>query len=282
MKITALFTALLTPLLTGCGMELYDESTTKPSSFTYKEQPAQCDSKALTGKAGVIDGVKSSNQLLYNLRTPSNYNAAYTHPLLVVFSPAGTSAKKNERFTGLTHKATAAGFVIAYIDRVQLSLETLEQLGKIPEEIANQWCIDKQRIYYTGHSDGGTVTTALSFMEHSRGVAAAIAPSAAGMTGKDLSEQSCPPPLSVMVMHNSDDSHFPGYGKEASKWWAACNQCESTTQPSPIKDCIEYQNCSDGVRTLYCEKPGSHSAWPHLNDDMLGFLKAQRKKGIAQ
>lgn len=264
-------------LLTGCGPELYDESTTKPAKFEYQTGTAQCDAKAMTGQPGIVDEVKSSHGLSYNLRTPSNYDATHAHPLLVVFSPAGTSAKKSERFTGLTQKATASGFIIAYTDRVQLSLETLEQLGKIPNEIASQWCVDKQRIYYTGHSDGGTVTTALSFMEHSRGVAAAIAPSAAGMTGKDLAEQSCPPALSVMVMHNSDDSHFPGYGKEAANWWANCNRCDQTPQPSPFKECVEYQNCDKGVRTLFCEKPGSHSVWPHLNDDMLTFLKAQSK-----
>ncbi|RLA21378.1 MAG: poly(3-hydroxybutyrate) depolymerase [Gammaproteobacteria bacterium] len=269
--------SLFTLHLTGCGPGLYDESTTKTGDYKYAKEAAQCDSKMLTGKAGITDEVKSSSDTTYNVRTPTNYDATQAHPLLVVFAPAGMSARKNERFTGLTHKATKAGFIIAYTDRIQLSLKALEQLGKVPPEIADQWCIDKQRIYYTGHSDGGTVSSALAFMEHSRGIAAAIAPSAAGMSGKDLAEQSCPPPLSVMVIHNSDDSHFPGYGKEAANWWAACNQCSQTPQPSPLKDCLEYQNCSNGVRTLFCEKPGSHSAWPHLNDDMLNFLKEQRK-----
>ncbi len=276
-RLPALLAGSLTLLLSGCGPELYDESSATVADFTYKEGNKQCDNAQLTGKAGITNQLKSRHEIGYHLRTPANYDAAYAHPLLVVFAPAGMSSRKNERFTGLTHKATQAGFIIAYVDHQDLSLETLPHLGEIPDEIASQWCINKQKIYYTGHSDGGTVSTALAFLKETRGVAAAIAPSAAGMTGKDLAEQTCPPPLSVMVLHNSGDSHFPGYGNEAAKWWAACNQCDSTPQPSAINDCVEYKSCSDGVQTLFCEKPGNHSAWPHLNDDMLSFLKEQHK-----
>jgi polyhydroxybutyrate depolymerase len=286
MKKTALLYRLLagsfTLLLSGCGPELYDENTAIPADFNYEGSQKQCDSSLLTGKAGISNLLESRHEIGYHLRTPANYDAAYAHPLLVVFAPAGMSSRKNERFTGLTQKATQAGFIITYVDHQDLSLEILPHLGEIPDEIASQWCIDKERIYYTGHSDGGTVSTALAFLKETRGVAAAIAPSAAGMTGKDLAEQSCPPPLSVMVLHNRDDSHFPGYGKEAVSWWAACNQCDPEAQPTAIKDCIEYKSCTNGVRTLFCEKPGSHSAWPHLNDDMLNFLKEQHKQGANQ
>ena len=228
-SIILLISLLFTLLLSGCGQS-YDKASLEPATHSYTENtPPTCKQDSRPGNSGIINKLISKDKLSYNLRTPTNYDSNHSHPLLVVYAPAGTSAIKSERLTGLTHDATAAGFIIAYIDKVRLTLESLELLGKIPAEIAELWCIDKQQIFYTGHSDGGTISSALTFLQSSSIPPAAIVPSAAGLTTKDLAEQNCPAPLSVMVMHNSDDSLFPGYGKQAASWWAACNQCSNET-----------------------------------------------------
>ena len=53
---------------------------------------------------------------------------------------------------------------------------------------------------------------AIAFLAKTPGTADAIAPSAAGVSGKDLAEYSCPEPLPVMVMDSRNDTVFPGYG----------------------------------------------------------------------
>ncbi len=120
-----------------------------------------------------------------------------------------------------------AGFIVAYADHRAMTPETVEKLAEIPGLIEKKWCIDKKRIFLTGHSDGGTIAMGIAFINGTKHIPAAIAPSAMGIRGEDLKEYQCPNPLPVMVMHSSHDTLFPGYGKEAIQWWASCNGCDS-------------------------------------------------------
>ena len=129
------------------------------------------------------------------------------------------------------HRGHDARLIVAYPDHLRLSLPVLEELATIPALVARKWCVDEARIYLTGQSDGGMAADAIAFLAKTRGTAAAIAPSAAGVNAKDLAENSCPEPLPVMVMHSRNDTVFPGYGAEAARWWAACNRCDSHPGP---------------------------------------------------
>ena len=66
--------------------------------------------------------------------------------------------------------------------------------------VATKWCIDEARVYLIGQSDGGMAADTIAFLAKTRGTADAIASSAAGVSGQDLAEYSCPEPLPVMVI----------------------------------------------------------------------------------
>jgi polyhydroxybutyrate depolymerase len=195
----------------------------------------------------------------------------------MVYAPAGTSRWASERLTGLTTEATRAGFVVVYADHKQLNIATVEQLGKIPELVAKEWCIDEKRIYATGHSDGGTASLALAVLDKTKKIPAAIAPSAAGWTGKDLEEFQCPAPIPVMIMHGKNDTLFPGWGAQTSAWWAKCNGCDVTKIKTVEGGCRAYQGCASGGATVYCEGSGGHRDWPNLNRVMLEFFAHPEK-----
>jgi polyhydroxybutyrate depolymerase len=246
----------------------------KIESYAYSSAPAAagCEAGARIGEAGVSDGEASAEGLRYHVRTPSNYDATIAHPLLMVYAAAGQSGLASERMTGLTLMATASGFVIVYADHRPLGIPAIEQLGTIPGSMAKKWCIDEQRVFVTGHSDGGTASLALALLDKTKKVPAAIAPSAAGWTGKDLDAYQCPAPIPVMVMHGANDSLFPGWGAQTSAWWAACNGCDATKTKKVEGGCIAYQGCRSGGATLYCEGAGSHRDWPNLNRVMIEFF----------
>lgn len=206
------------------------------------------------------------------VRTPSNYDAMFAHPLLMVYAPGGHSRWESERFAGLTTAATGKGFVVVYPDHKQLNISSIEQLGTIPGLVAKEWCIDEQRVIVTGHSDGGTVSMALAVLEKTSNIPAAIAPSAAGWTAKDLEIFQCRDPLPVMIMHSKNDKLFPGWGAETAPWWAGCNRCDVTKTKTVEGGCRAYQGCASGGATLYCEGTGSHRDWPNLNRVMLDFF----------
>ncbi len=241
------------------------------ASYAGENANPQCVAGKFDGESGLINGESTLEGIKYNIRTPLNYDATIAHPLLMVFSPAGSNRAKTEKTTALTLKATTAGFIVAYADHPDLSPTSTIELGTIPDLIAKQWCVDKQRIFLTGHSDGGTAAMALAFMSGTKHIPKAIAPSAAGIDSQDLRDHKCPAPIPVMVMHSVNDHLFPKYGQQSSGWWAACNQCE----PIPEKianGCMAYSGCANGVKTWYCEGDKLHAQWPGINDTLLDFL----------
>ena len=263
-------------LVTACT-----EKGTPPQldAYVYPSVPAstRCETGVHPGLAGAIDGKVSADGIRYMVRTPSNYDPTFAHPLLMVYAPAGQSRWASERFAGLTTAATGAGFVVVYTDHKPLNISTIEQLGAIPSLVAKEWCIDESRVSATGHSDGGTASLMLAVIEKTKKVPATIAPSAAGVTGKDLEAYQCPAPIPVMIMHGKNDKLFPGWGAETSAWWAGCNQCD-VAKTKPVEGgCRAYQGCASGGATLYCEGTGSHREWPNLNRVMLEFFTHPEK-----
>lgn len=263
---------ILTTFLVACEAPV-DPALLKPATFQYPtSSTSNCAAQSKMGNAGLTDGIKTGSGASYNLRTPANYKATYAHPLIVVYAPAGTSAHKSERHVHLTQEATEAGFIIAYANKMRMSLSAIEKLSGIPADVQNKWCIDASRIYYTGHSDGGTITNALTFLPSSTAKPTAIAPSAAGMDEESLKQYDCPAPLPVMVFHNSDDSHFEGFGKQAADWWANCNQCDNAVSEPDKQGCHAYKQCPQSSQTYYCEGPGSHADWPNKNSVLIDFF----------
>jgi polyhydroxybutyrate depolymerase len=232
-----------------------------------------CDPGTKPGTAGVSNDEKTSTGIRYMVKTPANYNASLAHPLLMVYAPAQTNRYESESFVHLTQEATAAGFIVAYADHRTMTPKAIEELAEIPGLIEKRWCIDKKQTFLTGHSDGGTAAMAIAFLNGTKHIPAAIAPSAAGIKGEDFKAYQCPNPLPVMVMHSSQDTHFPGFGKEAIQWWAVCNGCDTA---NPVKDpdgCVTYTACRNNVTTRYCEGTGTHTEWPGNNRAIIEFFR---------
>ncbi|MGQ0700719.1 MAG: alpha/beta hydrolase family esterase [Panacagrimonas sp.] len=196
----------------------------------------------------------------YLVRAPSNYDARFAHPLLVVFSPAGLSAGLTERFTGLTAMATAHGLIVAYVDHFPLGLERARWLANLPAKIAADWCIDPARVTLAGHSDGGTVAQVIALVDAQKMPApVAIVASAAGLLESDFPTLTCPARMHVLLLHGRSDDHFPGYGESAAQGWARCLRCDADPQ-ADAEGCLAYRNCSGGLRL--CLHEGSHLTWP--------------------
>ncbi|MDE0512583.1 MAG: poly(3-hydroxybutyrate) depolymerase [Gammaproteobacteria bacterium] len=263
-------------MLTGCSLPESDLSDTSyPEQATYV-----CAPGTRTGMPGKTDELLTGEGIRYYVRTPLNYDSRIAHPLMMVFSPGDRGGLGTEWFTGLTTEATRLGFIVVYADNRPrktpsmnrpLTREWILELGTIPALVAAEWCIDENRIFLAGHSNGGTISTALALLDESPIKPAALAPSAAGFRAQDLGTFSCPEPMSVLVMHSNNDSLFPGYGAEAAQWWKQCNQCPGSARTLGA-GCSAFQDCKDNVSTIYCEGEKRHSVWPERNDRILSFF----------
>lgn len=265
------------PLLFMACQENGPPPQTQAYPYSSATTTGGCESGARPGQAGISDGDESPNGLRYHVRTPSNYDATFAHPLLMVYAAAGHDGRASERMTGLTPMATGAGFIVAYVDHQPLGISTVEQLGTVPDMIAETWCIDRSRVFVTGHSDGGTASLALAVLDRTKHLPAAIAPSAAGWTGKDLEAYQCRDPIPVMVMHGKNDRLFPGWGAQSAAWWASCNHCDVTKTVEIEGGCVAYRNCAAGGATLYCEGAGGHREWPSVNRVLIEFFTHPEK-----
>lgn len=243
-----------------------------PASYAYPASPTTGRCVPARGRVGITDGEHTPRGIVYNVRTPSNYDATIVHSLLVVYSPAGGTARGSERTTSLTRPATGAGFVVAYVDARPLSKTVIHDLATVPVSVGRAWCVDQQQIFLTGHSDGGTVAEALAILDESRDLPAGIAPSAAGFSAADLARYRCPTPLPVIVMHSARDTLFPGYGAESARWWAACNGCDPSRITRLPDGCLRYEGCAHRGPTMYCEGTGPHAAWPPLGQQLVQFF----------
>jgi polyhydroxybutyrate depolymerase len=279
--LAAVGAALLVPMWLSM-LRLHDREDSEIAATDYDDSaksPLRCEPHSRPGPAGNSPDEETPKHVRYSVKTPANYDSTRAHPLIVVYAPHGVDRFLSELFVGLTRAATRAGFVIAYADSRPLDLETIDDLGVIPDRVAARWCIDERRIHLTGHSDGGTVATAIVLRANGRLAPAAIAPSAAGFRRDDLAAFACPAPVAVLVLHNRDDGHFPGYGEEAVEWWAACNACGSAPE-GRADGCLAYPDCRPGGATLYCEGEGGHVAWPNRNQAILEFFRsASRSTG---
>ena len=242
--------------------------------YAVNNDTLRCDPGTKPGHAGASNDEQTPAGIRYMVKTPVNYNSTIAHPLLMVYAPAQTNRYESEDFVHLTQEATAAGFIVAYADHRTMTPKAIEELAEMPGLIEKKWCIDKKRIVLTGHSDGGTTAMAIAFLNGTKHIPAAIAPSAAGIRGEDLKAYRCPNPLPVMIMHSSQDTLFPGYGKEAIQWWAACNGCEATPPVQDGDGCVTYKGCKNKVATRYCEGTGSHTTWPGSNQAIIEFFKS--------
>ena len=263
-------------LLSGCALPESELSNTSYSeTATYS-----CAPGAKVGAAGKTDELLTERGIRYHVRTPLNYDNQIAHPLMMVFSPGDRSGLGTEWFTKLTTAGTREGFIVVYADNRPrkipvsnrpLAKEWILELGTIPSLVATRWCIDPDRVFLTGHSNGGTISVALALLEESPLRPTAIAPSAAGFRGEDLKPFACPVPLPVLVMHSKNDKLFRGYGTETIQWWKQCNHCSDKTQ-SLGAGCTSFLECKDKVSTIYCEGDKNHGVWPQKNGQIISFF----------
>ena len=259
--------ALTLGLLVGCSPPPPAIAAGPPEAAG---QFPDCPSGTRTGAAGASNDQTTPQGVRYSLRTPLNYQPGHAHSLLVVYAPAGHGAVANEALTTLTTAATARGWLVAYAGALPMALPNLRRLAELPSAIAERWCVGQRR-YATGHSDGGTISTALAVLPELPHSFTAIAPSAAGFTGDDLNAYPCPAARPVRVMHNAGDTHFPGYGRQAANWWARCNGCAATGKVDAA-GCLHYANCPAAAPVQYCESAGDHRHWPAEPAALLDFL----------
>jgi polyhydroxybutyrate depolymerase len=221
-------------------------------------------------------------------------------PLVLVFHGGASNANATVRLTGLSDKADAEGFLVAYpsgTGRLPLVLtwnagaccgyavdEHVDDVAfvlALLDDITTVTRIDQGAIFATGISNGGQMAYRLAAERPDR--IAAIAPVAGSL---EVPLGYLPHPVSVLHFHGTDDDHLPfdgGRGRRSIAGvsfssvahtigsWVAADHCRPTPDVTPLPDRVddgttverrEYPRCQEGAAVvLYVIQGGGHT-WP--------------------
>jgi poly(3-hydroxybutyrate) depolymerase len=210
-----------------------------------------------------IDGQARS----YLLVVPEGACAAGPLPLVFAWHGLGGSGALFRLYSGL-EAAIKTQAIIVYPDALRLPAfnnrtgwnlapdgPDLRFFDAMLAEVSGELCVDRARVFSTGHSFGG-------YMSHTLGctraaVVKAIAPVAGGLPPAGCEGNKA---LPVWMAHAMNDPTVPfATGDAARAHWAAAAACAATTHPVTPDPCVAFDGCTAPLH--WCVHTGGH-AWP--------------------
>lgn len=228
----------------------------------------------------------------YQLHVAKGYSPSQPTPLVLNFhgrtmTALGEAAVAHELSSGLYAKGDAAGFIVVNPQGLTANGEQTwdaglccaadqgrDDVGYVDALIAqlrHELCIDDERIYATGISNGGFMAHRLACERAN--VFAAVAPVAAYNTMLTCNPSRAVPMLSFNG--TSDPLVSYGWSQSSNQAWVARNGCNPTpTQTFEHGDshCDTYAGCQGGAEVVFCTVDGGGHTWPGGPDLFFGGL----------
>jgi polyhydroxybutyrate depolymerase len=223
----------------------------------------------------------------YILHLPPDYdNEDAFRPLVLNLHGYGSNARNQAAYSRLHAKADEAGFIVVTPDGAgtpqqwnNLQLDGLPDdvafISELLDQLEETLCIDSERVYATGISNGSAFAQRLACLLPDRiagvaAVAAHVYPVVCNGTA----------PVPIIAFHGTADACVPYEGgvttcgrgnlpvppvETAAASWAKHNGCASEpahTQVSEHVRAIKYSGCTDNADVvLYAVEGGGHT-WP--------------------
>jgi polyhydroxybutyrate depolymerase len=222
----------------------------------------------------------------YILHIPPQYDGIADLPLVLNLHGYGSNARNQSAYSRLPQKADEAGFVVVTPDGAGTPQQWNNlQLAELPDDVAfirelldhleATLCIDPDRVYATGISNGSAFAQRLACLLSDR--IAAVAAVAAFVYPVVCNGR---PPVPVIAFHGTADTCVPYEGgvttcgrgglpvppvETAAASWARHNGCTeepSRTSVSEHVRSIAYSECRDNVAVVLYAVDGAGHTWP--------------------
>jgi polyhydroxybutyrate depolymerase len=210
----------------------------------------------------------------YLLHVPATYHPQEPAALVLVFHGAGIGAERFVGYSRFSNVADREGFLIVYpegIDEVwnpSPGSRDVQFISDLIDHLQMRCRVDPNRIYASGHSNGGGMADRLACDLSDR--IAAIGT----ISGAYQSTRNCSPsrPVPVFAIHGTADTIIPYEGIPAwASAWAERNGCDPEPVEIPHNVLIreeKWSNCRDGADVvLYTIVDLGHD-WTH---DLINF-----------
>jgi polyhydroxybutyrate depolymerase len=225
------------------------------------------------------------------LFVPPGYDGHQRLPVVLDLHGSGGSAADQAGTSGLETIAARERFLVATLEaedglwNVPVRSTRADDVAYVRDvlgHLAARVCADETRVYATGFSGGGRMTSLLACRLGSR--LAAVAP-VAGLRWPGPCDG---PPVPVLTFHgladgqNPYDGHAPGRGAEwfesvpdALAGWARHNGCTGDVKtddpPGPLST-LRYDGCRDGVEVRMIRIDGLGHTWAQREVDTTGVM----------
>lgn len=307
-----LITLATSMLLSGCGKarERTEEAQATQAAQEAGSLPAASTDAPSTGATGASGGcggaAKTGSSVRsiesggvtrsYRLYVPKGYDPSKSAPLVLNFHGFGSSALEQERYAEYPQAADKYGFIVAtpegtntprrwyiYGEREAGYVDDFAFVDTLIDQLSATLCVDASRIYATGISNGGGMTSLLGCKLNDR--LAAIAP----VAGSPYADLQCrgKGSMPVIAFHGTDDQLVPfgggpggrlglpsGAVRDNMRDWAKHNGCNMVLQTQRIAGDVvleSYGGCKDGADVqLYVVEGGGHT-WPGGRIDVPGL-----------
>lgn len=237
--------------------------------------------------------VEVDRQVIVHLPEPQ---VAVTGPPPVVFSLHGSaaSAASHDAFLPFSTPAVERGYVVLIPEGMPPSDEVPLQVwelfpGIYPDDpgylaslvdwIGSATCVDLDRVYAAGFSNGSTMTNVLAC--HAGGRFRAV-----GAVAAHRFPLVCPSgPVSVLGIHGTADSIVPYLGgpllrrpdiwmppvEETFDAWAEVGGCDADPRSSSVSGVVvrrDWDGCAPGIDVVLYSLIGGGHAWPRADDPL--------------
>ncbi len=243
--------------------------------------------------------MSGQRQRAYRLFVPPGYDGVVRLPLVLDLHGSGGNSAGQARNSGLETLSTTERFIVATLDaeggrwNVPVQDNRPDDVAYVRDVIAHvaaRVCTDETRVYVTGFSGGGRMTSLLACQLGSR--IAAIAPVSALRWPGPCNGR----PVPVLTFHgladaqNPYDGHAAGRGAEwlesvpdALASWARHNSCKGDVilddPPGPLST-MRYEGCTNGTEVRMIRIDGLGHTWAKQEVDatavMWQFFKSHR------
>lgn len=214
------------------------------------------------------------------IHVPSGIQAGQPTPLVLALHGFGSSGPKMQSYSGFSRVADQHGFIIVYPSssgsfwnsngRPRLP-DDVAFLGVLIKQLERDLCVDAERVFATGVSNGGGMV-ALAACELSDQIAA-IAPVAGGYDG----QPPCHPshPVSVLEIHGISDPVVPYFGQSRRRTrsgmppfvdgWVGRDGCFHTPDSRRLAtrtSLFSWSGCTSGVNVEHVRITLGRHQWP--------------------
>jgi polyhydroxybutyrate depolymerase len=221
----------------------------------------------------------------YIVFVPSEYDPSQSTPLVLSLHGYTSNAAEQQGYTGWNDVAERESFILVYPQATgdptrwyayhaaytytgQPNTDDVQFIRDLLAQLSEDYCVDPDRIYVNGLSNGGAMTYRLA-CEIGDQIAAV------GMVaGAFVRNEPCelPRPIPVIAFHGTDDEIVPyeggGYFTSVESWaavWGERNGCASVPEELPAQgdvSGIAFADCESDAEVIFYTVDGGGHTWP--------------------